>query len=36
MGYDEGRSGTIEYRWAEGQMDRLPELEAILSVVGLT
>jgi len=34
-GYVEGENMVIEYRWAENQLDRLPEMAAELVVDGL-
>jgi putative ABC transport system substrate-binding protein len=34
-GYVEGRIVTIEYRWAEGQYDRLPQLASELVESGV-
>jgi len=33
IGYVENRNVAVEYRWAEGQYDRLPSLVALLALV---
>jgi putative ABC transport system substrate-binding protein len=35
-GFAEGRTVAIDYRWAEGQLDRLPASRMSLSAVALT